>query len=51
MHPKTNRSKSNAFIIIRHPGENQLINNINYVGDNGFFGAINGKLIHLDHLK
>jgi hypothetical protein len=44
-------SKSNAFIIIRHPGENQLINNINYVGENGFFGATNGKLIHLDHLK
>ena len=36
---------------LRHPEENQLINNINYVGDNGFFGATNGKLIHLDHLK
>jgi hypothetical protein len=47
-------SKSNAFIIIRHPGENQLIKNINYivyVGENGFFGATNEKLIHLDHLK
>jgi hypothetical protein len=34
-----------------HPGENKLINNINYVRENGFFGATNGKLIHLDHLK
>jgi len=36
---------------LRHPGENQLINNINYVGENGFFGATNGKLIRLDRLK
>ena len=34
-----------------HPGENQLINNINYGGENGFFGATNGKLIRLNHLK
>jgi len=47
MHRKINRLLQKEFQYqipssLPYPGENQQMNNINYVGKNGFFGATNG---------